>query len=92
MINIKELAVKIKEQEYNEEQLEAKLCQDIILYLISKSRFKYNITIKGGVVIHSISKDIRRATRDLDLDFIKYSLEDESIRCFISKLNYLLTR
>ena len=42
MINIKELAVKIKEQEYNEEQLEAKLCQDIILYLISKSRFKYN--------------------------------------------------
>ena len=46
MINIKELAVKIKEQGYNEEQLEAKLFQDIILYLISKSRFKYNITIK----------------------------------------------
>ena len=27
--------------------------------------------------MHSISKDMRRATRDMDLGFIKYSLEDE---------------
>ena len=26
--------------------------------------------------MHSISNDKRRATRDLDLDFIKYSLEE----------------
>ena len=37
--------------------------------------------------MHSISNSIRRATRDLDLDFIKYSLEDESIKEFINKLN-----
>lgn len=29
--------------------------------------------------MHSISNDIRRATRDFDLDFIKYSLHDKSI-------------
>lgn len=65
----------------------SKVAQDVILNKISKSKFKNNITIKGGVVMHSISNSVRRATRDLDLDFIKYSLEDESIRSFIDKLN-----
>ena len=37
--------------------------------------------------MHSISRDNRRATRDLDMDFIKYSLEDNSIHNFILKLN-----
>lgn len=46
-----------------------------------------NITIKGGVVMYGLSNDRRRATRDLDLDFIKYSLADESIKLFIDKLN-----
>ena len=37
--------------------------------------------------MHSISKDLRRATRDMDLDFIKYSLEDNSIIRFIEELS-----
>lgn len=65
----------------------SKVFQDIMLLKISKSSFKCNITIKGGVVMHNISKDKRRATRDLDFDFIKYSLNDESIKEFIEKLN-----
>lgn len=65
----------------------SKVAQDIILSKISKSKFKNNITIKGGVVMHSISNSVRRATRDLDLDFIKYSLKDKSIIDFIDKLN-----
>lgn len=66
----------------------AKVCQDILLAKISKSSLNRNITIKGGVVMHNISKNRRRATRDLDLDFIKYSLDDKSIKAFIEKLNY----
>lgn len=65
----------------------AKICQDIILSKIAKSSFKNNITIKGGVVMHNISKNKRRATRDLDIDFIKYSLNNDSINDFIKKLN-----
>ena len=38
--------------------------------------------------MHNISNNIRRATRDLDIDFIKYSLDDESIIKFITELNY----
>lgn len=64
---------------YTKENAISKVCQDIISKEISESPYFKNITIKGGVVIHSISKNKRRATRDVDLDFVKYSLEDESI-------------
>lgn len=43
----------------------AKICQDIILSKISKSSLNRSVTIKGGVVMHNISGDKRRATRDL---------------------------
>ena len=72
---------------YELDEARSKAAQDVILNKIAKSKFKKNITIKGGVVMHSISNSIRRATRDLDLDFIKYSLKDESINNFINELN-----
>ena len=87
MINIVELSEKIKSEGYSEETAEAKLCQDIILLLLSKSKFNRNITIKGGVVMRSISNDVRRATIDLDLDFIKYPLTNEGIKILIEQLN-----
>lgn len=60
-----------------------------MLKAIAQSNLGRNVTIKGGVVMRSITGNVRRATEDLDLDFIKYSLEDESIRYFIAKLNRL---
>ena len=66
-----------------------RMCQDIVLKAIERSDFGRNVTIKGGVVMRSITGNVRRATGDLDLDFIRYSLEDDSIRYFISKLNCL---
>lgn len=86
-MNLGNLIQKYIENGYEEIDAIAKVCQDIILIKISKSGFKEHITIKGGVVMHNISKDKRRATRDMDMDFIKYSLDDNSIREFIDKLN-----
>jgi len=86
-VDINELIDKYLEEGYKYDDATAKVCQDIILLKISNSKFNKNITIKGGVVIHSISNDLRRATRDLDLDFIKYSLDDYSISNFIEILN-----
>lgn len=86
-MNINDLIRKYINIGYVLSDAESKVSQDIILYKIAKSKFKNHITIKGGVVIHSISNDKRRATRDLDLDFIKYSLEDESISNFIKLLD-----
>ena len=39
--------------------------------------------------MRSISHNARRATLDMDIDFIRYSLSDESIRQFILKLDCL---
>ncbi len=37
--------------------------------------------------MRSITNNIRRTTQDMDIDFIRYSLSDESIDNFITKLN-----
>jgi len=72
---------------YNFIDAQSKVCQDIILTKLANSKFSKHITVKGGVVMHNISNDIRRATRDLDLDFIRYSLENDAIIEFINILN-----
>lgn len=65
----------------------ARVCQDVLLSKISDSSLNKNVTIKGGVVMMAISKDKRRATQDLDIDFIRYSLDDSAIESFIKKLS-----
>lgn len=86
-MNIEKMIEKYITKGFEYMDASSKVCQDILLLKISNSGFAKNITIKGGVVIHSISKNIRRSTRDLDLDFIKYSLDDASIIKFIETLN-----
>lgn len=87
MINFNDLVLKIKTEGYSEEMAEAKLCQDIILLMVSQSRLNKSITFKGGVVMRTISNNARRVTLDLDLDFIKFPLSDNGINDFINIIN-----
>ncbi len=89
MANLEELASEIRNDGYSEVNAEARVCQDIVLKAIAQGSLSRNVTVKGGVVMRSITGDVRRATQDMDLDFIRYSLSDESIRAFIQKLNCL---
>lgn len=86
-MNLEELRLKYLENGFSLANASAKICQDIILNKISKSKMNRSVTIKGGVVMYGLSYNKRRATRDLDLDFIKYSLADESVKAFIDTLN-----
>lgn len=88
-MNLMDEVERIKQEGYSEANAEAKLCQDIIVKAISQSSFKRNVTIKGGVVMRSLSGNARRATQDLDLDFIKTSISEDSIKLFVEKLNCL---
>ena len=82
--------IKLSEREgYVGPNARAKVCQDIVLKAISESPFNRKVTIKGGVVMRSVSKDARRATQDIDMDFIRYSLSDKAIDNFLGKLNCL---
>ena len=89
MMNLEKMIAEYRSAGYTERNAVARVCQDIVLKAIARSNLGRNVTIKGGVVMRSITGNVRRATEDLDLDFIKYSLEDESIRAFVSKLNCL---
>lgn len=84
-MNLQEMIQKYIKNGYSDEFASSKVSQDLILTAIANSKYNQNITIKGGVVMHNLSNDKRRATRDLD--FIKYSLDDNSIKNFINELN-----
>ena len=74
MSRLQEWLTSIEEQGYRGANARARLCQDIVLEAISKGRLSRHVTI-------------RRATQDMDIDFIRYSLADESIRRFIDEIN-----
>lgn len=88
-MNLKELENEEIKNGYGSANASSKVCQDIILKAISSSRLSRNVTIKGGVVMRSKTNDVRRATQDMDIDFIRYSLEDNAIDSFIDQLNVL---
>ncbi|MBQ8678705.1 MAG: nucleotidyl transferase AbiEii/AbiGii toxin family protein [Treponema sp.] len=88
-MNIEELVESEIENGYGDVNARAKVCQDIILKAIANGELNRNVTIKGGVVMRSKTNNIRRATQDLDIDFVRYSLSDDSIDRFIGKLNCL---
>ncbi|MCD7893430.1 MAG: nucleotidyl transferase AbiEii/AbiGii toxin family protein [Erysipelotrichaceae bacterium] len=85
--SVLELVEKERKKGYTKVLADAKVCQDILLYALSKGPLSHNVTVKGGVVMRSKSHNIRRATLDLDIDFIRYSLSDESLDIFVDKLN-----
>lgn len=88
-MNLYDFTEEMKKAGYEQDDAEARVCQDIVLKALSLSPLSRNATIKGGVVMRSITNEVRRATQDMDIDFIKYSLADESIDLFIDKLNTL---
>ena len=69
---------------------QAKVAHDVVLLAMYKSGFKAKSTIKGGVVMSSITGDIRRATMDMDIDFVHHSISKRSIESFVKRLNRVL--
>lgn len=89
MVNLLESINFYIQKGYEDAYATSKVAQDIILSKIAKSNYRNNITVKGGVVMFNITNDRRRATVDIDIDFIRYSLEDDSILQMFNKLNQL---
>lgn len=63
MPDLDKLAKAVRNEGYSEVNAEARVCQDVILKAISMSSLNRNVTIKGGVVMRSITGDVR---------FVKY--------------------
>ena len=61
-MNLQEMIQKYIKNGYLNEFASSKVSQDLILTAIANSKYNQNITIKGGVVMHNLSNDKRRAT------------------------------
>lgn len=72
---------------YSDDTAYAKIAHDIVLKAVRDSGFHDNLTVKGGVVMSEITAIARRATMDMDLDFLRYPLSNDGIRKFVSGLN-----
>ena len=72
---------------YSDDTAYAKIAHDIVLKAVRDSGFHDNLTVKGGVVMSAITDIARRATMDMDLDFLRYPLSNVGIRKFVSGLN-----
>ena len=88
-MNLSIMTKELQELGYESIDAGARICQDIVLKAIAHSSLSRSVTIKGGVLMRNLTQNIRRATQDMDIDFIRYSLSDESIDYFIKKLNCL---
>ena len=86
-MDLREMMDMYYEDGLSRELAAARVCQDIVLKAIAVGPLSRNVTINGGVVMRSLTNNNRRATRDIDLDFIHYSIEDEAIRVFVQKMN-----
>ena len=86
-MDLQEMQLKYQQEGYAPLLAAAKVCQDVILLCIASSHLKEHATIKGGVVMHSLSHDKRRATQDIDFDFIRYPLSPEAIRSFLAEIS-----
>ena len=86
MKSLQEQIAELRSLGYATDTARAKVAHDIILLAMHRSGFKPNSTIKGGVVMSSLTGDVRRATMDMDIDFLHYSLAKASVERFVRKL------
>ena len=87
MMPLNEMIVKNISSGMTRREAENYVCQEVVLSKISKSKYLEKVLIKGGVVMFNYTHNIRRTTNDLDFDFVRYDISNESLYSFINDLN-----
>ena len=76
MKTLKEQIAELRAVGYKALPAQAKVAHDAVLLAMHRSGFKLKSAIKGGVVMSSITGDIRRATMDMDIDFVHHTHDE----------------
>ena len=87
MKTITELLSKYVSLGYSSPDARFLAAEEIIISKIAQSDLAERVTLKGGIVMYNLTKSSRRITKDIDFDFIKYSIDNESLMAFIDLLN-----
>ena len=86
-MTIKELVSDNINKGYKLKDAENLSAEELILKKIASSDMAEHVTLKGGIVMYNLTKNNRRVTQDIDFDLIRYSIDKESIKAFIDKMN-----
>ena len=79
---------KVKEG-YIQKVAENIISQEIIIECISKSQYVDKVLMKGGIVMFNLTGDNRRASHDIDFDFVRFDISHKNnIDTFV----YLLSK
>ncbi len=89
MTSFAERITALEKEGYANATAMARLAHDVVLKALETCGLRDNITIKGGVVMSNVTGDVRRATMDMDVDFMHYGLTDENIDEWVRRLNCL---
>ena len=84
---IKEMINKKIKDGYSLRDAQNVVAEEIIINKIASSELVEHVTFKGGIVMYNLSKNNRRVTQDVDFDLIRYSIDKDSIRLLIDKMN-----
>jgi len=90
-MDFNQVRAKLMAKGYTTDTANAKIAHDVVLDAIKGAGFHDNLTVKGGVVMSGLTNLVRRATMDMDVDFLHYSLSDSSIRRFVNRMNGIST-
>ena len=86
--SLKFLYSRIKDGKLSEEEIQSKVCQEILVSKIASDSFlNQKVSFKGGLIIDAISQGKRGYTKDIDFDLIKYPLSNDGLSHFFSRLN-----
>lgn len=86
-MNINDLVRKYVNLGHNFRNAQNLAAEEIVLNKIASSPLSEHVTLKGGIVMFNLTNNSRRVTQDIDFDFIRYSIDLESIQLFVDKLN-----
>ena len=86
MKTLREQIDELRAKGYSAVLASAKVVHDVVLLAIGRSGFKTKGTLSGGVVMSALTKDIRRATLDMDIDFIHHPISAVGVRRFVNRL------
>lgn len=89
MASFAERIAALEAEGYASAPARARLAHDIVLKALEACGLAESVTVKGGVVMGCITGDVRRATMDMDIDFVRHGLTDGNIDAWIRRLNCL---
>ena len=86
-MNIKELVRKYVSKGFSLRNAKNIVAEEIMILKIAATDMADRVTIKGGFVMYNLTKNDRRVTKDIDFDLIRYSIDKDSIKLFLNKMN-----